>query len=444
MLEGPPVRMLEVQTVSFHPFRVRRAVTVVSALALAAGALTVTGAGLASAGASDGKPAGATAGGATITGEGVIGVPITASGQPRLGQRGGPPVPYPQDPHGLPHPVKWGQDIEAYAQYQPQQSCAAQAMSGTVALRNLVLKTYDPGYDLGMMRACYSGGASEHKEGRAWDWGVDVGDRAEQRAAADFLAWITAKGRDGDPGAMARRLGIQYVIYNRKIWSGWNGWVDYTGADPHTSHVHISLSWNGARGHTSFWTGRTWAVDYGTCVSFTGQPAVVASPHPRTSPCPATARSPRGSTQPFAWLGNSGAHVSAAQRLLNVSRTGKFDVRTRAKLLDFQSNHDLPRTGALDKTTWATLQPSTRELKAPRWEPRQAARWARRAGSPVLHRRSAGTAVYALQTALKMPTKLHTGFFGSHTSERLVAFRKTHGLEPSPQTNDRVWTLLSR
>lgn len=65
---------------------------------------------------------------------------------------------------------------------------------------------------------------------------------------------------------MANRLGVMYVIHNRKIWSSYSpGWRDYTGYEPHTSHIHISLSWNGARAHTSFWTGRVWPADYDTC-----------------------------------------------------------------------------------------------------------------------------------------------------------------------------------
>jgi len=37
---------------------------------------------------------------------------------------------------------------------------------------------------------------------------------------------------------------VKYVIYNRKIWSkakSSQGWRDYTGSDPHTGHVHVSV-----------------------------------------------------------------------------------------------------------------------------------------------------------------------------------------------------------
>lgn len=32
-----------------------------------------------------------------------------------------------------------------------------------------------------------------------------------------------------------------YVIYNRRIWTRGVGWLPYTGSNPHTQHVHISL-----------------------------------------------------------------------------------------------------------------------------------------------------------------------------------------------------------
>lgn len=40
----------------------------------------------------------------------------------------------------------------------------------------------------------------------------------------------------------ASRLGVKYVIYNRR-YNGLDGkgWVKYTGANPHTDHVHISF-----------------------------------------------------------------------------------------------------------------------------------------------------------------------------------------------------------
>ena len=172
-------------------------------------------------------------------------------------------------------------DVDGAAGYQPQLSCAAKAMPGIVKLRDLALDTYGRGgTSPATPRACSSGSASEHKDGRAWDWMLNHANKADRKVAADFISWLVRKGPAGEPAEMAPRLGVMYIIYNRKIWSSYSpSWRDYTGADPHTSHIHISLSWNGARAHTSFWTGRVWATDYGVCQVFEGQPANVVTPH---------------------------------------------------------------------------------------------------------------------------------------------------------------------
>lgn len=370
--------------------------------------------------------------------------PVTGSQPPGLGApRARPPVPLPDRPKGLPAQATWGAQIESFASYQPQQSCAAAPLPGTAALRDLALRTYGQGHDGGAIRSCASGGQSEHKEGRAWDWMLDVHDRSERRIAGHFLGWLLAPGAQGRAAAMARRLGVMYVIYNRKIWSAYSpGWRDYTGSSPHTDHIHISLSWNGARGTTSFWRGRVSAVDLGTCAFFAGSPAVVASPQPRTTPCPAPVSSPRGSSRPFAWLGNSGEHVRVAQQRLGMPVTGNLGTTMRGRLLGYQQSHDLPRTGALDDPTWASLDPRTRSQSVPDWSAQEAARWGRAHGSPSLHRSSAGTSVYALQTALRLPDRLRTGFLGQQTTRAVRRFRDKHDLAPKPVVNDEVWDLL--
>jgi hypothetical protein len=67
---------------------------------------------------------------------------------------------------------------------------------------------------------------------------------------------------------MARRLGIMYVIWNRRMWSAWDpGWEVFcvqrgrrckdpdskAVLHPHNDHVHFSFGWPGARMQTSYW-----------------------------------------------------------------------------------------------------------------------------------------------------------------------------------------------
>jgi hypothetical protein len=152
-----------------------------------------------------------------------------------------------------------GPDIEGYARYEGQTTCDPTPKPGTVALRNLLLARYANTTSLGISRGCDIGGVSEHKEGRAFDWGANIGNAKQVDAVNDFLNTLFATDSYGHRHALARRMGIMYVIWNNQIWSAYRadaGWQAYTGANPHTDHVHISLSWAGARAETSYYSGK--------------------------------------------------------------------------------------------------------------------------------------------------------------------------------------------
>jgi len=114
---------------------------------------------------------------------------------------------------------------------------------------------------------CSIGGRSEHKEGRAFDWMLSVDRPAERAVAEQFIAWLLDEGPNGEVAYIARRLGVMYVIWNGRIWSASHaarGWLQYRGPNPHTDHLHISLTWSGAMKQTSFWTGVPADVGGGT------------------------------------------------------------------------------------------------------------------------------------------------------------------------------------
>lgn len=151
-----------------------------------------------------------------------------------------------------------GPDIEGFAHYEGQSTCDPTPKAGTLALRDLLLARYPSTKSLGVSRDCAVGGQSEHKEGRAFDWGADIGNGSDVAAVNDFLDALFATDAAGKRFALARRMGIMYVIWNRQIWGAYSadeGWRPYDGANPHTDHVHISLSWAGGRGETSYWDG---------------------------------------------------------------------------------------------------------------------------------------------------------------------------------------------
>ena len=116
------------------------------------------------------------------------------------------------------------------------------------------------------------------------------------------------------------------------------------------------------------------------------------------------------------WMGATGDPVRAAQRLLSTSVTGTFGIETRTRVLDYQRSHDLPPTGAVDRATWAALLPDQARSLHPEWTAEQARTWLRDvAGSPELHRGSAGLPVTALQAVLGLRVEQRTGFYGPRT-----------------------------
>jgi hypothetical protein len=162
----------------------------------------------------------------------------------------------------------FGPVIEEYADYDGQRRCRPKPKAGVVAFQAIVEAAYPDSTWFNISRKCKDGGQSEHKEGRALDWSRSAAVRSERASVKDLFAWLLATDQYGNPHAMARRLGVMYIIWNRKMWSAWDpGWevicvqrgrrcVDPDSrapVHPHNDHVHFSFSWPGARGQTTFW-----------------------------------------------------------------------------------------------------------------------------------------------------------------------------------------------
>jgi hypothetical protein len=155
-----------------------------------------------------------------------------------------------------PRTPRFGPVIEDYAPYRGQTTCSPRPKPGVVSFSKRVLNAYPFTRSLGISRACHIGGQSEHKEGRAWDWGVRAWKTRERAAAEEVLRWLLKEDAYGNKHALVRRTGIMYIIWNRRIWFPGSGWRTYCpggGCHPHTDHVHFSFGWPGARKHTTFW-----------------------------------------------------------------------------------------------------------------------------------------------------------------------------------------------
>lgn len=164
-----------------------------------------------------------------------------------------------------------GVPVDPIEGYQGQVRCRGGARKGTMALLALIVATYGSAEGAGLNRECVKGSTSEHYDGRAIDWMVNSRVATQAAKGDSFTRWLT-RSRRGGLGAMARRLGIMYVIWRGQVWKQYQasaGWQTYERCDRpkfrklkwdntcHRNHVHLSLTWSGARMQTSWWTGQS-------------------------------------------------------------------------------------------------------------------------------------------------------------------------------------------
>jgi hypothetical protein len=270
--------------------------------------------------------------------------------------------------------------IEPAAGYEPGTVCDPVNRPGAKKLAALIRATYGAGETIGIARdACYT--TSEHNDGRALDWMNSAANTKDRRQVRSFIDWVLARDEFGNPHAMAHRLGIMYMIWNKKIWRAYapGGWEPYTGSVPHTDHIHISLSLDGASGRTSFWTGTPLA---GPCVvgSLTS-----AAPPIITQPMSFV---PVPSTRVLATNRGVGT-LNSACRLFAPPEYGSRPTRVDAQVTGVGA---VPSTGVAavalqvtmrkpTATSWLTAGPTGRELPS---TPRVSAQMNQSAGSAMV------------------------------------------------------------
>jgi len=329
--------------------------------------------------------------------------------------------------------------------YEAQVSCDPRPKPGVIAFGALMSSLYKTGVT-GTYRPCL-GDVSEHYESRALDWMNNVNDPHQKAVADSVVAWLSA-----DNGVMARRFGISYIIWNRKMWREYRpeqGWAAYTGPVPHTDHIHFSFSWDGAMARTSWWTGKaTTAVDLGPCQVYAGQfaPLYTAA---RTGACRTSPVAAPVSSYAVAAYGQTSAQIAAAQVVLGVP-AGQFGMTTFNALVSWQARSGVPITGVLDKATWARMFPTTPPA-AVTPAPKPAPAPATTVAAPVvatpytayktvvLRQGSKGAAVVVLQRALKATPD---GDFGPATGAAVLAFQTLLGLPRTAVVDRAVWDRL--
>jgi hypothetical protein len=157
--------------------------------------------------------------------------------------------------------------LEPYAGYQPQTTCRRNPKPGVLVLADWLVAR-GGGYGA-IFRSCAGSSTSEHKESRAFDWILDADSETDQAIAAAMLAEIFAPDDTGEPNALARRMGIMYVIWDDHMYASYDEFVAkrYLSSGcrtrrtcsptlRHRDHLHISLTRQGAKGLTSWYAAQ--------------------------------------------------------------------------------------------------------------------------------------------------------------------------------------------
>jgi hypothetical protein len=154
--------------------------------------------------------------------------------------------------------------------YDRATRCSKKPKPGTTALVEWLGRNAD-GVFWGSYR-CEKWGpksASLHAEGRAIDWHLDVDVPAERREATRLIALFLAPDKLGAPQALARRMGVEEIIWDCGYWGA--GMDQFRPYSPclskrgklrrkvnktiaHRDHLHLGLTKSGAAKKTSFWT----------------------------------------------------------------------------------------------------------------------------------------------------------------------------------------------
>jgi hypothetical protein len=157
--------------------------------------------------------------------------------------------------------------IDDYA-YDHAKRCRKRPTPGALALVNW-LESNSGGVFWGIMRCerLNRHDYSLHSEGRAVDWHLDAHSAVDRSDARRVILTLLATDTAGNPHALARRMGVQEIIWDcRSWWSGaermgrYSACYDAKGrprkiddTTAHRNHVHIGLNLEGARMHSSFW-----------------------------------------------------------------------------------------------------------------------------------------------------------------------------------------------
>jgi hypothetical protein len=164
--------------------------------------------------------------------------------------------------HGNPRPDKLGSASVT--------QCSGGPAAGTERLANYIEYWWPRGESAGIYNCRTVSGSSSyslHAGGRAYDHRLSVHNDKDKAAGDSLVAAFLRADTKGNKYALAKRFGVQEIIWNCKIWTAERaseGLRPY-GACPtsndtiaHRDHVHIGQNLRGANRKTTAFTGWSW------------------------------------------------------------------------------------------------------------------------------------------------------------------------------------------
>lgn len=212
---------------------------------------------------------------------------------------------------------------------------------------------------------------------------------------------------------------IKYLIWNKRIWNPSVNpeWRRYSGANPHTMHVHISVK------------------QTASLYDDPGEWLVVVEP----STVPVAVDTPRPTTKPTLRQGSKGTAVRELQQILGVTVDGDFGPKTKAAVIAFQKAQGLVGDGIVGPYTHeallekgASTSPETPPVGSLDSEPRWAINFLESLGWPKLV--STALAAHLIWESGGSAKKPATIVWNAHGDKGSDGKYHSHG---APQWNDR-------
>ncbi len=209
--------------------------------------------------------------------------------------------------------------VEPYPTWTSELGCHDGVRPGVTATIEQILRPTYGGADWRFLtqRACSPSIQQGHDDGTSLDW-MNRYDKAEEKANVEaFLGWLMATDSQGNTRALARRLGVMYLIWNNQFFGMYDaeeGWTPYNlqvsgvrtpcaqlpaaayDTSCHRDHLHISYTPAGAAMETSYW--KQGDVNKPTSSPLPTTPSAPPTSTPSTPSLPTTPSAPPTSTTP--------------------------------------------------------------------------------------------------------------------------------------------------